>query len=98
MNNFFRTQFHQQCDYLFKFHTSKKISESILLKNWPRNESNKEDDAYEIPTFAYNQKMDQLMLENNLSNNEEEEPRSPSNLEEGVMEMDDEEETVPTGK
>jgi hypothetical protein len=36
----------------------KKRSESILLKNWLRNESNKEDNAYEIPTFAYNQKMD----------------------------------------
>jgi hypothetical protein len=38
------------------------------------------------------------MLENSLSNNEEKEPGSPSNLEEGMMEMDDEEETMPTGK
>jgi hypothetical protein len=59
---FLKTQFHQQCDYIFEFHTSKKINESILLKNWPNNESNKKDDAYEILAFTYNQEMDQLML------------------------------------
>jgi hypothetical protein len=54
MNKIFRTRFHQQCDYLLRFHMSKKISESILQKNWPRIEFDKENDAYEILAFAYN--------------------------------------------
>jgi len=45
MNKNFRTRFHWQCDYLLNFQMLKKINESILLKNWPRNESNEEDDA-----------------------------------------------------
>ncbi len=61
MNKKFRIQFQQQCDYLFRFQMLKKINESILLKNWLRNESNEDDDAQEIPKLVYNQKMDQLM-------------------------------------
>jgi len=50
----------------------KKINDSILLKIWQRNESNKEDDAYKILALVYNRKKDQLILENNIVDNEEE--------------------------
>jgi hypothetical protein len=44
----------------------KKISESILYKNWPKNDFDEEDNAYEIPALAYNREMDWLMLANNI--------------------------------
>ncbi len=50
----------------------------------------------ELHVFAYSQEMDQLMLANNVINNEEEEPRSSTYLEEGmIIEIDDNEETMP---
>jgi hypothetical protein len=52
MNKNFSTWFHWQCDFL-GFQASKKMIESILLENWPKNEYDKEDDAYEILTFSY---------------------------------------------
>jgi hypothetical protein len=59
---------------------SKKINETILLKIWPRNEFDKKDNAYKIPTLAYSQKKDQLIPKNNTADNEEEELRSLINL------------------
>jgi hypothetical protein len=47
---------------------SKKISDSILEKGWPRNDTNVEDDPYETLAFAYNREMDQLVVANTIEN------------------------------
>ncbi len=53
----------------------------------------------ELHVFAYSQEMDQLMLANSVVDNEDEEPRSPTFLEEGVIiEINDKEETMPINK
>jgi hypothetical protein len=40
------------------FNAPKKISDSILERNWLRNYANAKDDPYEAPVFAYNIEMD----------------------------------------
>jgi len=67
-NNYFKTQFHGQCDYLLGFQTSRKISDLVLEKKWPKNDINAEDDPYKTPTLAYNREMDQLMVANTINN------------------------------
>jgi hypothetical protein len=53
----------------------------------------------ELHVFAYSQEMDRLMLANSVVDNEEEEPRSPTFLEEGmIIEINDKEETTPINK
>jgi hypothetical protein len=51
----------------------KKISNSILEKIWPKNDTNVKDEPYEAPIFAYSREMDQLMEANTISNKVEEE-------------------------
>jgi hypothetical protein len=34
------------CDYLFEFQINRRISESLLLQNWPRNAFDVEDNEY----------------------------------------------------
>jgi hypothetical protein len=46
---------------------------SILEKNWPRNDTNIKDDPYEAPIFAYSREMDQLMEASTISSKVEEE-------------------------
>jgi len=53
----------------------------------------------ELHVFAYSQEMDQLMLANSVVDDEEEEPRSSTYLEEGmIIEINDKEETMPINK
>jgi hypothetical protein len=42
--------------------------------------------------------MDHLMLKNNIADREKEEPRSPTNLEKGMIDTNDEEEITPIGR
>jgi len=58
INRNFKTQFHQQCDYLLGFQEPKKIGDSILKKKWPRNNLDIKDDPYETLIFTYNKEMD----------------------------------------
>ncbi len=51
-----------------------------------------------MPTFVYSQEMDHLILKNNIADSEEEEPRSPTNPEKGMIDTNDEEETTPIGR
>jgi hypothetical protein len=46
------------------FQTSKKISDLVLEKRWPRDDTNAKDDPYETPTLAYNSVVDQLLVAN----------------------------------
>jgi len=72
-NRYFRTRFHQQCNYMLGFQVPKKINDSILEKKWRRNESNAKDDPYETLAFAYIKEMDQLVEANTITNKVEEE-------------------------
>jgi hypothetical protein len=78
---------------LLGFNAPKKISDSILEKNWPKNDSNVKDDPYESPIFTYNKEMDQLMEVNIISNKVEEENYEiyPYGR---MMESDDEAKTI----
>jgi FtsZ-interacting cell division protein ZipA len=55
------------------FQASKKRSNSILEKKWPRNNTNVKDDPYETLALAYNREMDQLMVAKAINNKVEEE-------------------------
>jgi len=92
-NRIFRIRFHRQCDYLLRFNAPKKKKNSILKKNWLRNDANananEDDDPYEAPIFVYNRVMDQLVEVNIISNEvEEEDCKTCPNG--GMMELDDE--------
>jgi hypothetical protein len=50
-----------------------KKNDSIFKKKWPKNESNAEDDPYEILAFAYNKEMYQLVEANTITSKVEEE-------------------------
>jgi hypothetical protein len=41
-----------------RFPSSQKISDSILEKKWPINDSDAKDYAYETPIFVYSKEMD----------------------------------------
>jgi hypothetical protein len=55
------------------FNAPKKINNSILEKNWPKNDLYANDDLYEALIFVYNKEMDLLMEVNKISNEVEEE-------------------------
>jgi hypothetical protein len=40
------------------FEVPKKINNSILTKNWPRNDLDVEDGPYKVIILAYNKEMD----------------------------------------
>jgi hypothetical protein len=44
------------------FQAPKKINNSIITKNWPKNDSNVEDDLNEIITLVYSGEMNQLWM------------------------------------
>jgi hypothetical protein len=44
------------------FQAPKKINNSIRVKNWPKNDSNVEDDPNEVITLVYNREMNQLWM------------------------------------
>ncbi len=60
-----------------------------LTKKWPNNTSNLEDDPYESLVFAYNKKMDQLVVANNIITCEVEDPSSPPWPEVTMMDWDE---------
>lgn len=43
---------------MLRFQANFRINESLLVKKWPRNVFNVEDNAYETPTLAYNKDVD----------------------------------------
>jgi hypothetical protein len=55
------------------FNAPKKLSNSNLKKNWPRNDGDAKDDPYEALVLAYNREMDQLVEAITISNKVEEE-------------------------
>ncbi len=63
-NKNFKTQFHQQCDYLLGFQVFSKIKDLVLEKKRLRNDIDVKDDPYKTPTLAYNREMDQLVVAN----------------------------------
>ncbi len=44
-----------------------KISDSLLEKNWPRNNVNANNDPYEAPVLPYIKEMDQLVEANTIN-------------------------------
>jgi hypothetical protein len=44
------------------FQAPKKINNSIIVKNLPKNDSSVEDDPNEIITLVYNREMNQLWM------------------------------------
>jgi hypothetical protein len=62
---------------LLEFQAKKKISESILLRRWTRNASNIENHAYKTLIFAYNKKLDLLVLASSITKSDLEEESSP---------------------
>ncbi len=75
------------------FNAPKKLSNSNLKKNWPRNDGDVKDDPYEALVLAYNREMDQLVEAITISNKVEEEDYEtcPNGR---MMELDDEEEST----
>ncbi len=69
-----------------------------MQHEWPRNDSDVEDDAYKLLAFTCSWKMDQLMLANNIANSKEVEPISPTYLGEGMTKKNDKMETTPIAK
>jgi len=76
-------QFHRQCDYLFRFQ-AKRISKSILLRRWSRNNFDIEDDAYETLVLAYNRKLDLPILTSSITRSNVEQESSPPYLKDVV--------------
>lgn len=84
-NQNYRTWFHNQYDYLFGFQGERTIiSKSILFWKWWKNVENVENDAYETPIFAYNRKLDFLILANNITKSDVEEESSPPSLKDAM--------------
>jgi hypothetical protein len=85
------------CDYLFEFQINRRISESLLLQNLPRNAFDVEDNEYKKTlVFAYNKKLGSLISASCITRSLEEEESSPphigdavTNLEEEMMNMED---------
>jgi hypothetical protein len=44
------------------FQAPKKINNSIIAKNWPKNDLDVEDDPYEIIIFVYSMEMNKLWM------------------------------------
>jgi len=53
----FRMSFHWQCKYMLVLY---KKNNSILTKNWSRNDLDAKDDPYEVTIMAYDREMDQI--------------------------------------
>lgn len=70
-----------------------KISNSILEKNWRRNDSNANDDLYEAPIFVYNRQMDPPMEVNKI-NSEVEKEHFETCLDGEMTKSSDEEKTM----
>lgn len=79
---------------MFRFQANRNINKSILQQKWPKINTDIEDDPYEMLVFAYNKEMDQLMLTNSFTTSEGEEFKSPTCPKQGMIEIDDEEETT----
>jgi hypothetical protein len=75
------------------FNAPKKINDSILKNNWPKNSVDAEDDPHEAPVVAYNKEMDQL-VEANTINSEVEEEDCETCPNGGMTKLNDEESTV----
>jgi len=72
-----------------------KKSDSLLEKNWPRNNVNANNDPYEAPVLPYIKEMDQLVEANTINSKvkEEDYETSPNGK---MTKLDDKEEsTVP---
>jgi hypothetical protein len=78
---------------LARVQCAQKINDSILKKNWPKNDANAKDDPHEALVVAYNREMDQLMEANTISSEVEEEDceTCPNG---GMTKSDDEEENI----
>jgi len=76
-NQNYKMQFHTYCDYLFKFQAKRRINESILLRKWPKNAFNIEDNAYKTQVLAYSKELDLLILAINIIRSDVEEENSP---------------------
>jgi hypothetical protein len=81
-NQNYRMWFHKQGDYLFRFQAKRRISESFLLWNWPKNASNAKDDEYK--TFVFPRKLDSLVSASYITRNPEEEESSPLHTEDAM--------------
>ncbi len=66
-----------------------KKKDSILEKNWPRNDVDAKDDPYKTLVFTYNKEM-----EANIISSEVEEEDCETCPYGGMMESDDEEESI----
>ncbi len=71
---------------------AKKQSDSILGKKWPIDDLNAKDDPYEALVLAYKRGMDQLVEANTIIS-EVEKDDSIACVDEGRIELDDEEES-----
>jgi hypothetical protein len=59
------------------FQAKRRINESILLRKWPNNVFDVENDAYETPVLVYNKELDILILVNCIIISNVEEESSP---------------------
>jgi hypothetical protein len=70
-----------------------KKNDSILEKNWPRNDACGEDNPYEALVLGYNREMDQPVEANTINNEMEEEDFETCPYGK-MMESDDKEENT----
>jgi hypothetical protein len=75
------------------FNAPKKLNNSNLKKNWPKNDGDAKDDPYEALVLAYNKEMDKLVEAVTISNKVEKEDCETCPDGE-MMELDDEEESM----
>jgi hypothetical protein len=75
---------------LLGFQAEKRISELLLLQNWPRNIFDIENNEYETPIFTYSRELDSLVLANYITRSPKEEESSPPHTKNVVTDLEEE--------
>ncbi len=76
------------------FQAERRINESLLLRNWPRNTFAIKDDEYETLVLTCNRVLDSLMLASYITRSLEENESSPSHTKDVVIDLEKEIENV----
>jgi hypothetical protein len=69
---------------MFGFQVDKIISESMLLRKWPKNISHAKNNAYETLIIVYNRKLDVLVPNSYITISDVEEEIYPPYLEDVI--------------
>jgi hypothetical protein len=75
---------------LLEFQAKRRINESLLLQNWPRNASDAKDNEYETPVITYSRELYSLMLASFITKSLKEEESSPPHTEDVLMDSKEE--------